>query len=183
MDDRFRKIDPLELEMKPFGLLMSDWLLITAGNTDSFNMMTASWGGFGVLWSRCVCWCVVKPQRYSRLFLEREESFTLSFFDEEYRSALELCGSRSGRELDKAAETGLTPISGLLDRTTAFAEARMILECRKVYYQDLDPAHFLDPRAWKYYQEQDYHRMYVGELVNCLVRAQVGPSRPARETL
>lgn len=85
-------------------------MLVTAGNAEKFNMMTASWGGLGFLWNRPVAFVFIRPQRYTFDFVERNEGFTLSFFGEEYRKVLQLCGTKSGREIDKVAETKLTPL-------------------------------------------------------------------------
>jgi flavin reductase (DIM6/NTAB) family NADH-FMN oxidoreductase RutF len=172
MEDGFKKISAEEIDGNVWKMIGSDWMLITAGTQDSYNTMTASWGGVGVLWGRNVCWCVIRPQRYTHEFMEREEHFTLSFLGEEYRDALTFCGSHSGRDRDKAAETGLTPIPGALPATTTFAEARLVIECRKIYFQDLDPRHFLDPSIEDNYPDRDYHRMYIGEIVDCWVKAE-----------
>ncbi len=162
-----RSIRPEEIGDNPFKLVGSDWMSITAGPPEAYNTMTASWGGFGVIWGKNICWCVIRPHRYTYEFMERADVFTLSFFDERYRGALNLCGTKSGRDMDKAAAAGITPIPGQLAGTTCFAEARMVIECRKIYFQDIDPKHFLDPEIEKNYPKHDYHRMYVGEIVNC----------------
>lgn len=166
----FRSIPPEQIPDNPFKLIGSDWMLITAGTPDAHNTMTASWGGLGVLWNKNVCWCVIRPHRYTYEFVERADNFTLCFFDEEHRGTLELCGSKSGRDIDKAEAAGLTPTAGSLPGSTYFAEARMVLECRKIYFQDLQPANFIDESIQNNYPQRDYHRMYVGEIVNCLVR-------------
>ena len=153
----------------PFKLIGSDWMLITAGPPEAFNTMTAAWGGLGVLWSKNVCFCFIRPQRYTYQFMEQSDAFTLSFFEEKYRKALQLCGSMSGREIDKAAEAGLTPVPGPLAGTTCFAEARMVIACRKIYFQDVNPQNFLDPGIEQNYPAQDYHRMYIGEVMECWV--------------
>ena len=172
MENTFKKIRPEEIDDNVWKLIGTDWMLITAGSLDSYNTMTASWGGFGVLWGRNVCWCVVRPQRYTYEFMEREDHFTLSFFGEECRDALTFCGSHSGRDGDKAAKTGLTPINGDLPATTTFTQARMVLECRKLYAQNLDPSHFVDATIVnECYPAHDFHRMYLGEIVNCWVKA------------
>ena len=170
MSQEFNNIKPEEMVDNPFKLVGNDWMLITAGAPDSYNTMTASWGGFGVLWNKKVCFCVVRPVRYTYEFIERADNFTLTFFDEKYRGALNLCGSKSGRDIDKAAETGLTPVPGKLSGTTSFAEARMVLECKKLYFQDINPEHFIDQSIDDNYPQKDYHRMYIGEIVNCLVK-------------
>ena len=170
MDSAFRKVDPKELQLNPFSLILQDWFLVTAGPMESFNTMTAGWGGLGAMWSRDVVYIVIRPTRYTYEFLEKNDIFTLSFFDDEYKPALQLLGSKSGRDTEKVAESGLTPMEGMLIGATSFAEARLVMECRKLYFQDLEPANFLDPKIEDWYPQKDYHRLYVGEIVNCLAR-------------
>ena len=105
----FRKIDISELSFNPFDKIGKQWMLLTGGDKDSFNTMTASWGQLGVLWNKNVLTCYIRPNRYTYDFVEKGECFTASFYGEEYRSALSFCGSHSGRDCDKAKETGLTP--------------------------------------------------------------------------
>lgn len=166
----YREIKPEEIGDNLFKLIGLDWMLLTAGTPDSYNTMTANWGGCGVLWFRDVCWCVVRPQRYTYEYMEKSDTFTFSFFEEKYRSALQLCGTKSGRDIDKAEATGLTPVSGSTPGTTTFEEARLVIECRKIYFQDIDPRNFLDPSIAENYQGDDYHRMYLGEVLKCFVR-------------
>lgn len=167
--DLFAEINPEDIHDNVFKLIGSDWMLVSAGTRESFNMMTASWGGMGVLWNKNIAICFVRPHRYTYDFIERADFFTLSFFSEEHRTALNLCGSKSGRQVNKAAATGLTSVVG---ETGAiyFAEARLVLECRKLYFHDLNPAHFLDGDIHKNYSKRDYHRMYLGEIVHCLTK-------------
>lgn len=169
MKSEFKTIDVTKLDESAFRLMGSDWMLITAGNPQSFNTMTASWGGLGVIWNKNVCYCVIRPQRYTYQFVEKSDCFTLSFFGEEYRDALNFCGSNSGRDVDKVAKTGLTPVAAD-SGTVYFKEARIVLECRKIYYQDLNPDNFLVPEIHECYSDGDYHRMYIGEVLSCLVR-------------
>ncbi len=167
MAERFVEIKPEQISDNTFKLIGSDWMLITAGTLDSYNTMTASWGGFGVLWNKNICFCVVRPNRYTYGFMEKADTFTLSFFDNSYRNALVFCGSHSGRDVDKAAKTGLTPVEAG-NGSVYFNEARLVIECRKLYFQDINPANFIDPDIDKNYPQKDYHRMYVGEIVRCL---------------
>lgn len=167
----FKEVDPQEILINPSKMMLKDWMLVTAGPVEAHNTMTAGWGGLGGMWSKNAAMCVIRPNRYTFEFMEREESFTLTWFDEQYRDALQFCGSKSGRDVpNKAVEAGLTPISGTLDRTTIFAEASLILECRKIYAQDIDPRCFLDPKLEDWYPQKDYHRLYIGEIVHCFVR-------------
>jgi len=165
----FSLIKPEEIDENTFKLIGQDWMLITAGTPEKFNTMTASWGGFGVLWNKNVCFCVIRPQRYTYEFMEKSDKFTLSFFDDNYRDALKLCGSKSGREIDKVAAAGITPFK-CSDEMVAFKEARLVLECRKLYFQDINPNNFIDPSIDKNYTAKDYHRMYVAEITKCLKR-------------
>ena len=163
---RFMETDPHELTDNVFRLIGKDWMLVTAGKRAAFNTMTASWGGLGVLWNSPVSMIFVRPSRYTYEFIEREREYTLSFFGPEEKRALQICGSKSGRDIDKVKETGLTP---LFDQPAPyFEQARLVLVCRKLYTHDLDPAAFLDPAIMGSYKDGDYHRMYVGEIVKAL---------------
>ena len=164
--DVFKEIGPEAITDNPFTLIGKDWMLITAGKEGSFNTMTGAWGGLGVLWERKICFCVIRPTRYTYEFMEKSPFYTITFLEPQYRDILTYCGTKSGREVNKIAETGLTPI--FKNGVVYFAEARLVLVCRKLYYQDVIPGHFLDPHIEEFYPLKDYHRMYVGEITACL---------------
>ena len=166
--EAFTETTPEELTDNPFRLIGKDWMLITAGSRGSFNTMTASWGGLGVLWERKVAFCFIRSTRYTREFMERSAGFTLSFFEEQHRKALTYCGSHSGREGDKVQEAGLTALHE--EDYIYFNEARLVLCCKKIYFQDISPDRFLEPKIHEMYPQKDYHRMYVGEIVKCLIK-------------
>jgi flavin reductase (DIM6/NTAB) family NADH-FMN oxidoreductase RutF len=168
METRFQTLDPEVVQDNVFKLIGKDWMLITAGTRESFNTMTASWGGMGVLWDKKVCFAFVRPTRYTFEFLEKSEFYTFSFLEEQYRDTLMYCGTKSGRDVNKVIETNLTPIFG--NGTVFFAEARLVMECRKIYVQDITPDNFLDQTMNEYYPKKDYHRIYVGEIIRCLKR-------------
>ncbi|MEA5050830.1 MAG: flavin reductase family protein [Oscillospiraceae bacterium] len=151
---------------RPFFDIDKGWMLVTAGDRGRFNTMTASWGALGTLWNRPAATIYVRPVRYTYEFLENNEIFTLSLFEAgACRPALSHLGTASGRDGDKLAGTGLTPV--FTDGATPpfFAEARAALVCRKIYWSDIDPAHFLADWIGRNYPEKDYHRMYVGEVL------------------
>ena len=173
MPYNFRTVSPESRTDNVFKLMDKDWMLVTAGTLDSFNMLTASWGGLGILWEREVAMCVIRPGRHTFGFMEREPIFTLSFFEEKYRTALKICGRHSGRDMNKAEAAGLTPVEAR-NGGVYFEEARMVLVCRKLYWHDFDPAHFVDPKLNGFYPHKDYHRLYVGEISYCLARYPVG---------
>lgn len=166
MDNKFKSIEPEKITGNTFKLIGTDWMLITAGTTDHYNTMTASWGGLGILWNKKVCFCVIRPSRYTYQFMEQTDKFTLSFFDDKYRDVLKFCGSRSGRDVDKVNATGITPIEGTTG-AVYFAEAKLVMECKKLYFQDLNPDNFLEADIEKNYNHKDYHRMYIGEIIKC----------------
>jgi flavin reductase (DIM6/NTAB) family NADH-FMN oxidoreductase RutF len=150
------------------------WMLITAGDTrtdkGNWNTMTASWGGLGILWGRDVAFMFIRPSRQTFGFANGSPLFTLSFFDPKWHDALNLCGTKSGRDTDKAAAAGLNPVefSGFPGSAVAFKEASEVFICRKLYTHDFDPAGFLDPPSIEQsYHGKDYHRLYIGEVL-CL---------------
>ncbi|MFH1119166.1 MAG: flavin reductase [Bacteroidota bacterium] len=165
----FIDVNPVNIKENSIDMIGNQWMLITAGVPESYNTMTASWGGLGMLWNKPVVFIFVRPQRYTFKFIEQNEKFSCCFFDEEYRNALRFCGSHSGRDHDKAGETGLTPMKSA-SGCVVFSESRLILECNKIYFQDLKPEGFLSPAIEKNYPVRDYHRMYIGEITSCRLK-------------
>lgn len=155
------------LLVRPYDLWLNRWLVLTAGDFERghFNSMTVAWGSLGAMWNRPFVQVVVRPVRYTYEFVEWYDTFTLCAFPEAYREALSLLGSKSGRDSDKIAEAGLTPIPSTKVAAPGFAEANLIIECRKIYWDDFDPAHFLLPEIERNYPQKDYHRLYFGEIV------------------
>ncbi len=155
-------------------LIGQQWMLVTAGTPDSYNTMTASWGGIGFIWQRPAAFTFIRDVRYTYEFLQREESFTLSFFPEEYKKALQICGTKSGRDTDKVKEAGLTPVetpSGLM----SFGEARMILECKKMLVQQLDTNHLTSPYQSvivdeAYTKEESLHQLFISEITKVWIK-------------
>lgn len=165
---QWKELTPKEWQENPFSLIGDQWMLITAGNQTACNTMTASWGGVGILWNKPVSFCFIRPQRYTLEFVEREEYYSLSFFGPEHRNALNFCGAHSGREGNKFLQTGLTPAYDLAPYPQ---EARLVLFCKKLYKQDMEPDCFLDPSLReKNYPGNDYHRTFIGEIVKILQR-------------
>ena len=143
------------------------WLLLAAGSLENqdYNIMTVGWGSFGVMWGKPFAMVVVRPGRHTRQFMEKSADFTLCAFPETHRAVLSYCGSRSGRDVDKVKATGLTPVPSRVVGAPGFDEAELVVECRKMYFDDFDPSRFLDPSLENNYPKKDYHRMYFGEIV------------------
>lgn len=158
----FEKTDICDINESFTRLIRDDWALLTAGEGGDYNTMTVSWGMTGELWGKDVVTVFVRPQRYTYEFMEKCSNFSLSFFERDYHRALAFCGSKSGRDVDKAKECGLTLAE--LGGAPAFEEARLVVTCRKLAFADIDPAGFLDHDIEKNYPGRDYHRAYVGEI-------------------
>jgi len=156
-----------DLVIRPHYLWDSQWLLLSAGDlaAGQFNVMTVGWGSLGTMWGQPFAQVVVRPVRHTYQFIEQYDTFTLCALPETYRPALQLMGTKSGRDGDKVAEAGLTPVASSEVAAPSFAEAELVIECRKVYWDDLEPAHFLAPDIDRHYAQRDYHRVYFGRIV------------------
>lgn len=165
----FREVAVSDLKFNPFTMIDKEWMLVTAGTKEKCNTMTASWGSLGELWSHYVSTIYIRPTRYTLEFLNKESYYSLSVFDEAYRAALNYCGSHSGRDGDKVKAAGLTPV--FENGTPYFAEAKLVLVCKKLYRQDFDPACFLEPSLdAANYPKKDYHKMFIGSIEKALVK-------------
>ncbi len=162
--------EPIAIEhllLRPYHIWENQWLLLTVGDFQSghFNSMTVAWGSLGVMWNRPFAQVVVRPTRHTYSLIEQYDSFTLCAFADPHRPALQYLGSHSGRDGDKIAAAGLTPIAAAVVAAPAFAEAELVVECRKIYWDDIEPAHFLDSAIERNYPRHDYHRVYFGEIL------------------
>ncbi len=146
-------------------LWSKQWLLLCCGNFEKqhFNAMTVGWGSFGVMWHKPFVQVVVRPTRYTYEFMNQYKDFTLTGFAEEKRSALQLLGTKSGRDGDKISDSGLTPVASTLIQSPTFEEATLSIECETIYRQDMDPKQFMDSSIDNLYND-DYHRIYFGEI-------------------
>ena len=166
----FKNINPEQINENFIKNIGSEWMLITAGNKDKYNMMTASWGFAGVMWNFPTAIAAVRPQRYTKEFIDSEMYYTLSFYGDN-KKIHGVCGKESGRDVNKTEKTGLTP---LFDNDTGapyFDEARLVLVCEKVYEQPLSPDGFYDDLIEdSVYPQNDYHIMYYGKIVKALIK-------------
>jgi len=156
-----------EFKVRAHHLWAQQGMVLTAGDfaAGRFKAMAVGWGSLGTLWNKPFVQVFVRPTRYTYEFMEKHETFTLCAFPPNLRKAVQLLGSKSGRDSDKIAEAGLTPIASSRVAAPGFAEAELILECRKIYWDDLDSRHFLDSGVEANYPKKDYHRIYFGEVL------------------
>lgn len=165
----FKEIKATELQKNPFQMIGKEWLLVTAKNGDKCNTMTASWGGVGIMWGKNVAYVFIRPQRYTKEFIDASTTFSLSVLDDCYRKTLTYLGTVSGRDEDKIQKSGLTVT--LEEDTPYFEEANTVMVCRKLYAQEYDPACFIDKSCdEKWYPQKDYHTMYIVEIEKVLVK-------------
>lgn len=165
----FREITAEELNMNPFTKIGKEWLLITAGNEEKCNTMTASWGAMGVMWGKNAVTVYIRPQRYTKEFVDKDGVFTISVLSEKYRKELNYCGTVTGRDKEKIKEAGLTPY--FIEGTAAIKEADMIMVCRTMYHDHIKPECFdIKENDKKWYSNKDYHTMYIAEIEKVLIK-------------
>ncbi len=159
----------LEIDSKCFtcnicGKTSTEWFALTAGTPDNYNTMTAGWGGIGVFVGKDVATAYVRPQRYTKEFMDNNELFSMSFLGVENKSAHGIIGKKSGRDGDKVAETELHPVE--IGGTVAFEEANLIIVCKKLYVSPMLEEGFLNQEDLeRWYPARDIHTMYIGEIV------------------
>ena len=165
----FREIKVEELNFNPFTRIGKDWMLISAGTEEKWNTMTASWGGVGVFWGKNAVTVYIRPQRYTKEFVDGNDTFSIAFFKDGHREALSLCGTVSGRDVDKVRESGLTPY--FVEGTPACEEADLVITCKKMYHTEMSQGVFDQPENdRKWYPDRDYHVMYIAEILKVLVK-------------
>ncbi len=162
-----KEITIFDVKENVVDLLNNQWGLITAGKEGAFNTMTVSWGAIGELWGREMVTAYIRPQRYTKEFLDNNDYFTLSFYPPEYKKALALCGSKSGRDVDKAKEAGLTPV--FREAAPYFQEAKLVIVCQKIAVGKFGPEQFIDQTILNEYPADDFHYIYYGEIQKVLI--------------
>ena len=152
--------DPI---LTPYHDFHDDWALVAAGDLEDHNAMTVSWGGIGCLWNKPVATVYVRPNRHTYGYFENNEYFTVSFYPGEYKKALGLMGTKSGRDYDKEVEADLTAVP--CGASVTFAQAGKTLLCRKLYHQDMDLSRFPADVKERFFTTDPVHRMYIGEII------------------
>jgi flavin reductase (DIM6/NTAB) family NADH-FMN oxidoreductase RutF len=152
---------------RPIALFNKQWFLLSCGDfaVGDFNCMTISWGSLGEVWGRPLVQVFVRPGRYTYQFMEKYATFTICSFPKEYHSTLNFLGTRSGRDSNKLADSRLTPMAAEVVDAPVYEEAELAIECRKMYWQDIDPSHFVVKSIEQNYPMKDYHRVYFGEVL------------------
>ncbi|MCQ2584712.1 MAG: flavin reductase family protein [Treponema sp.] len=163
-----KEISAENLNENPFKLIGKDWMLITAEKENKVNMMTASWGGVGVIWGKNAATIYIRQSRFTKPFIDEGETFSLCVLPENMRDVLNFCGSKSGRDFDKVSETGLSVEH--VDSVPYFKESRLVLVCKKLFQQRLDMENAVDKSLTeKFYGSGDFHDMYIAEITKVLI--------------
>lgn len=162
-----QNIELSSLKVNGTSLWDKQWLLLCSGDYDKadFNAMTIAWGSLGVMWHKPFVQVVVRPGRYTYEFMEKYPDFTLSVLPDSMRKSMSLMGSLSGRDTDKISDAGLTPIPSETVKSPAFKEAELLLECKTMYRDTMNPEFFMDPVLDEKYPQKDYHIIYFGEIL------------------
>lgn len=150
------------MKVNPFEIFNNNWALVTAGNNEHFNSMTISWGSMGTIWGKDIITIYIRPERYTFEFLKENDTFTVSFYDKEYKDALNIMGTLSGRDIDKVKETNLTPIS--IDDSITYKQAKQTFLCKKLYMNQIDKTKLPD-NLQKYYSDKQTHYIILGEVI------------------
>lgn len=162
----FKEIKPTEIKGNIIDAISNEWMLITAGNQDKYNMMTASWGFAGEVWGSDSVMVLVRPQRYTMEFINNNDYFTLSFYGNQ-KELHKICGSKSGRDINKMDIEGLTPVFS--NDSVYFEEARMVIICQKQYIQQMTEDSFIDKEPMRWYNN-DLHFMIIGKIEKVLIK-------------
>ncbi len=159
----FKLIKPEELQVNPFNDIGNRWMLLAAGDESSFNFMTVSWGMLGVIWSKPAVQAYVRDSRFTKELMDKHDSFSLSVLKPGYEKALQIAGSKSGRDIDKVKETGLTPV--FQGEVPMFEEAEYTIISKKVYTDFMPAGNFIDKNIIeKAYPGGDFHTLYIGHI-------------------
>lgn len=166
----FKEIDITHLNENVVDLFKNRWALVTAGDKDALNTMTVSWGAVGELWGKDMATLYIRPQRYTEEFLNKNDYLTVSFYPDDMKKQIHgVCGSKSGRDVDKVKECNLTPVFD--EKAPYFNEAQIVLVCKKTAKSRFNPDEFLDGEIdEKWYPQNDYHFIYYAEIEKVLVK-------------
>lgn len=162
-----KEISLKDVKIDPFRYFKTDWVLITAGDEKKANTMTASWGGVGEIWGKSAATVYIRPQRYTKEFVDKNICFSISQFSAEFKEKLAYLGKVSGRDADKIADADLT--LEYIDGVPYFKEAKQVFIVRKLYADEIKEEKFIDKSICsRFYPDKDYHTLYIGEIIKAL---------------
>lgn len=160
-----------DLKIQPFNIYGNEGALLLSGSgVENCNTMTISWGTFGIMWGKPVVMVMVRPTRHSWVFISNATDFTVNWLPSDMKDALGICGSKSGRDINKFRECCITPIKSQSVNSPIIAESILTLECKIIYRDDLKPDNFIDPVIKNFYAANDFHGLFFGEVTGAAIR-------------
>jgi flavin reductase (DIM6/NTAB) family NADH-FMN oxidoreductase RutF len=173
-DQLFKQISPEEISDNVFTLVGKVFPVITAGRQNHYNSMTASGGGLGMIFKKPTTWCILQASRYTLEIIQKEQTYTMSYFPDEYKEQVLFLGSKSGRYSEKMKEVGLTSVQ-TPSGNMSFKEARLIIECKLTELTTPVPGDFYTQEAKDYIKEaykeaSDYRKYLFGEITHVWVK-------------
>ncbi len=168
--NNFQKHDYFSFSNKLLYNILNNWILISAGNLTKYNMMTASWATFGILWNKPIAQVFIRPSRYTYDFIDENEFFSICFFNDSYKDILALLGSKSGKNFNKMKIQGLNPID-YENKTIYFEQSEQVLILKKIYKTKFDGNDIdKDVKSLFYPDNKDFHFIFYGQIVNYLTK-------------
>ena len=170
----FHPIDIKDLDLNAWKTIGEDWLLVTAGGKKHHNTMTISWGAFGEHWNRPTVTVMLRPQRYTRGFVEKREKFSISILSQtdDTKKKLAYLGRVSGRDENKLEKVDLH--YNRMDKVPSIQEAEYVINCKVIYRDQINKDNFILPDlAKEHYPEKAYHYIYIGEIVSVYKAVEV----------
>lgn len=156
-----------------FNMFDRQWAIAAAGNEKGFDGCTIGWGTLGDIWGtvnkgKLIVTIYINPLRYTSEYLMKEDTFTVSFFDESHKKDLGIIGSKSGRDGDKFSLTGLTPRT--YKNSVVFEEANLTFVCRKIYWHQFEQEHIAPDIMDNLYNKfgMPPHYEFIGEIVDVI---------------
>ncbi len=173
-DELFTSVAATDVKDNVFKLVGEDFTVITSGDEIACNSMTASYGGWGQLFDLPVTWCILRANRYTLEIIREQQTYTMSYFYEDYKDQVMLFGTKSGRDSDKMNETTLTRVATPSGNIT-YKEAFLVIECKLMEITTVNPDDYYFEKGRKFVEEayedaKDYHKLVFGEITNVWVR-------------
>ncbi|GHU57882.1 hypothetical protein FACS189411_12360 [Bacteroidia bacterium] len=178
-EELFRQISPDGIRdtlarENVFKLVGEDFYAVTAGKEDHYNSMVGSGGGWGLFFRKPTTWCLFRSDRYTLELIQKEQTYTLSFFPDEYKQQMLFLGRKSGRDSEKMQEASLTPVQ-LPTGDISFNEARLIIECKLTALTTVEPNDLYSQEAIDYTSEEyedptHYRKLAFGEITGAWVK-------------
>ncbi len=155
-------------------------VLLTTKAENKVNSMTIGWGTLGVIWGKPTFIAFVRENRFTTSQLEKNPEFTVNIPQGAFnKNIVGACGTKSGRDMDKIKELGLTLETPEVISVPGIKELPLTLECRVMYQQKQDAQAIGDEIKKAFYPQdidscapranRDFHVAYYAEIVRAYI--------------